>query len=65
MPLIYEVGVWLGKDLAGDFVNRSGSGDNLAGEAVAGGAIGLLVGLLGVVIGIALRLLLGRLEQAR
>lgn len=64
VPLVYEFGVWVAKDLSGDFVNHSGNGDNLASEAVLAGTIGFLVGAFGVLAGIGLRGLLSRLSQA-
>lgn len=65
IPVVYEVAVWVAKNLSGDFVNHSGNGDNFAAEATLAGTIGVLVGLLGVLVGLGLRALTLRVPRAR
>lgn len=60
VPFVYEVAVWVGKDLSGDLVNHSGNGDNLAAEAALAGTLGFLLGVIGVLAGNGLSLLLRR-----
>jgi hypothetical protein len=60
VPLVYEIAIWIAKALSGDLVNRSGNGDNLAGEAIFAGLLGVVVGTIGVLAGTGLRRLFRR-----
>jgi cell division protein FtsX len=57
LPLAGIPALWIWRDITGDFVNRSGSGDNLAALGMLSAFIWLVVGVLGVTIGLALRAL--------
>jgi hypothetical protein len=65
IPLVYEVALWVGRDLTGGFANRSGNGDNFAAMGAIGVVGGFLLGALGVIAGISLRMLVQRLYRAR
>jgi hypothetical protein len=57
LPLIGVPASWIGRDIAGEFVNHSGNGDNFGAEAALSSTFWIVVGAVGVIIGFALRAL--------
>jgi hypothetical protein len=65
IPPVYELAVWVIRKENGDFINRSGNGDNSEGVAALGGLAGLVVGALGVIVGMLLRKVFDQLVNHR
>jgi hypothetical protein len=65
LPVLPASGLWLVGDTTGRFVNHSGNGDNLGAEALYGATIFCVVGWLGVLVGITLRLAVERLLRSK
>jgi hypothetical protein len=57
LPLLAAPGWWIYQGISGAFVNRSANGDNLSAEVLLAAIVWLVIGIVGVMLGLGLRII--------